>query len=240
MPRTTLSLIEVIQKQRLQVQADPDRDARFRALQTWQVQRLSRTYADLLQQPRYRSGLEFFMQDVYGPHDFSQRDRELRKVIGPWEGMMPARALATIQSALELEALTQSLDLSVLEVLGAKAPTEQNYADAYRRANRRADRERQIALIVNAGDALEHLVRMSWVRTALRLARTPARLAGVQALQDFLERGCAAFATLRSPRDLLSAIEKRETQIMEQLFAGSPAPFDVADSRQRRPRAERS
>ncbi|MET0656626.1 MAG: hypothetical protein ABW110_00510 [Steroidobacteraceae bacterium] len=229
MPESMLPLVTSIARMRQELQQDPERFARLRRVQDWQSHRLSRTYGDFLFHPRYRDALNFFVRDLYGPHDFSQRDRDLQRVLATWERALPDRALNAVRNALELEALTEALDVAVLDALGHRVPDVVSYAGAYRKADRRPDRQRQIWLILSAGRALNTLVGTPWVSGALRLARTPARLAGVHVLHDFLERGYRAFEKMGDAEELLRSIERRETRIMQRLFAGTPAPFDLPE-----------
>lgn len=222
---TALALIESLAAARSRLQQDAAQRAPLDRLQRWQVDRLRRTYADFGRDPRYASALEFFVGDLYGPHEFSRRDADLRKVLRSWERLLPARALAAVIAALELEALTLDLDVAMVAALEGADVAEHSYAQAYRRMNRRPDRERQIRLILDAGRALNELIRLPVIGTALRMARTPARAAGVLFLHAFLERGYKAFARMQDAQPLLAAIERREIAIMERLFAGEPDPF---------------
>lgn len=226
---TALALIERISATRSRVQQDAARRGPLEQLQRWQVERLRRTYADFGRDPRYSAALEFFVGDLYGPHEFSQRDADLRMVLRSWERLVPPRALAAVVAALELEALTLDLDLVMADALESAVVTEDAYTRAYRRTGRRADRERQIRLILDAGRALDQLIHLPVIGAALRMARTPARLAGVMYLHRFLERGYKAFARMKDARPLLAAIEQRELAIMERLFAGEPDPFRIGD-----------
>jgi hypothetical protein len=224
---TAQALIEAIAARRAELQRDRERRLRLARLQRWQLARLRRTYADFEADQRYAAALEFFADDLYGPHEFKRRDADLRRVLASWERLLPQRARVAVSAALELEALTLELDAAMLDALGAAAITEESYARAYRAVDRQGERVRQIRLIVNAGQALEELVRLPAVRAALRLARTPARLTGLMALHTFLERGYAAFARMHDASPLLEAIESRETRIMTALFAGAAAPFEL-------------
>ena len=62
---------------------------------------------------------------------------------------------------------------------------------------------------------------------SLRLARGPAHQAGWFELQDFLERGLAAFKTMRGTKEFLGIVEEREMRILDNIFAAAPNPFDV-------------
>jgi hypothetical protein len=232
---SALALIEQIALTRDSIARDQRMLAGVQALQHWQVQRLQRTYADYEAQPRYRAALQFFLQDLYGPHDFTRRDRDLRKVLHQWERLLPERALQTLLHALELEALSQSLDLATADALAGAEPTPTSYALAYRRAGRREDRQRQIWLTVAAGRALDALIESPSLGIALRAARLPARAFGVATLQAFLERGYKAFKRMGGAGELLQTIQQRETTIMHRLFAGSSDPYRVDAPRRAAP-----
>jgi len=59
----------------------------------------------------------------------------------------------------------------------------------------------------------------------LSMMRQPARLAGLAPLQDFLERGFAAFRAMHGAADFLRIINERETGILEVIAGGALAPF---------------
>jgi hypothetical protein len=67
--------------------------------------------------------------------------------------------LATVAHAMELNALSESLDGAMVEALGdiAAGITEAVYADAYRAVGCADDRRRQIDLIALLGEALDKL-----------------------------------------------------------------------------------
>ena len=46
----------------------------------YQQSRFALTYADLLSHPRYAGASRFFLDDLYGPGDFSQRDAQYRLI----------------------------------------------------------------------------------------------------------------------------------------------------------------
>jgi hypothetical protein len=223
-------LIDEIATRRALLRRDPQRLASFRELQEWQVARLRRTYADLSANPRFAAALEFFVSDLYGPRDFTRRDRDLKNVLRQWEKLLPQRALRALIGALELEALTLSLDADTLDCVAGRELDEAVYADAYRRADRRQDRVRQISAIVAAGRDLEALVKVPGIGIALRAAKVPAHALGLDELQDFLERGYRAFKRMGSAHELLQIIEERETAILTRLFDARRQPFRVEPS----------
>jgi hypothetical protein len=210
--------------------AAPDFAARLRELRSWQAERLSRTYRDLRREPRYAPGVEFFLSDLYGPTDFTGRDRDMMRAWRYLKRSLPATALEALGRAIELEVLTAELDQAMVEALPQGALDEAQYAKAYRAVQRRDARRRQIDLVIAAGEDLERSVRHAWLGALLRAAHGPAHAAGFGALQDFLERGYGAFRQMGSARKLLDAIRDRETALMEALLACRTDAFALIDA----------
>jgi hypothetical protein len=108
--------------------------------------------------------------------------------------------------------------------LAAGPVTQESYAAAYRAVGRPEARRRQIELVLTIATDLERVVRHAWVGLALRAARVPAHAAGFGALQDFLERGFAAFHRMKDAGRMLSAIRERETRLSAALLEGDQHP----------------
>lgn len=216
--------------------ADSAAMALLTALRRWQAQRLARTYADLAASERYAAATEFFLSDLYGDRDFTERDLSIERAYPLVVRLLPDAALLPVARAIELHALTAELDRALcralLEEPGAKGGiTEAVYASAYRRCANRPQRLRQIELLLAVGERLDRVVGKPLIERALRLARRPARAGGFGQLQDFLERGFAAFKQMGGAAEFLATIGRRETRILDRLFAGSARPFDLAEEK---------
>jgi hypothetical protein len=205
--------------------------ARHTALAAWQSTRLTHTYADLRASERYAPATRFFLDDLYGPTDFSKRDRDAERVVSKMRRILPERAMAAIESAMHLNKLTQGLDAETADMLfatmGVEAIDAANYAEAYRRCDYRSRRIEQIALVDELGKELDVVVKKPLVQMALRLARGPAHLAGLGELQDFLERGVSAFLHMNGAEHFLHTIVHRERQILDAIYAGAADPFTI-------------
>jgi len=196
------------------------------ALRAWQTERLARTHADLLKSRRFHDAAEFFLTELYGPGDMSRHLADVRRIVPVMAAVLPDAGLATVAHAVELNALSESLDEAMVEALGAKAAdiTDSAYAAAYRKVGRVEDRERQIELIALLGNALDRLTRQRFIGTALKMMRKPALLAGLGELQGFLERGYAAFGAMRGgAAEFVAIVAARERRISAALFAGDDA-----------------
>lgn len=221
MPTPTASLKRHLERLKLLRGAGREDLPRLAELKAWQSARLRATYADVAAQARYRAATLFFLDDLYGPKDFSGRDRAMLRIVPAMTRILPASALETASLAIELEALSEDLDRRATKALPPGPIDEASYGEAYRQGSTRAERERQIALIVAVGERLDALVRKPLARRALGLMRKPAEMAGLGELQDFLERGFAAFRGMGGGSEFLALVDERETRILNDLFSAA-------------------
>ena len=208
---------------RARVVEDAAFSERRSALRAWQAARLARTHRDLLESRRFHDAAQFFLTDLYGPRDLSRHVNEVRRLMPMMTSALPDSGLAAVAHAVELNALSESLDGAMVEALGEKAAriSDETYAVAYRLVGRGEDRERQIELIALLGHALDKLTRLRFIGMTLRLMRGPAQLAGLGELQAFLERGYAAFGAMRGGAgEFVSLVVERERAIAKALLAG--------------------
>jgi hypothetical protein len=200
---------------------------RLAEVKRWQSRRLADTYEDIAAQPRYRAATAFFLEDLYGPKDFSSRDEAMMRILPVMARILPEKAVETAALAIELEALSEDLDQRLAAELALGPIDEATYAQAYRNSSSRAERRRQIELIVAVGQRLDALVKKPFLSSTLKLMRQPARVAGLGDLQDFLERGFSAFRDVKGADEFLEVLRSRETEILNRLFSGAAAPFSV-------------
>jgi hypothetical protein len=209
--------------------ATPATSRRLGELKAWQAERLAKTYADLRLDSHCTAAVDFFLTDLYGPQDFARRDADFFRAWGRLKHGLPDAALKVLALALELQVLSAELDRAMVSRLAPGPITGISYATAYRTVARPEARQRQIDLVANIGTCLGRLVGFPLVGLALRAAHLPAHLAGFGALQDFLERGFAAFHRMEDARLLMDAIETRETALMHRLFGGADDPFTLRE-----------
>lgn len=207
----------------------PPTEVFFRA---WQSQRLARTHADLLSSDRYGLGCRFFLDHIYAPRDFSQRDHDVERMYQFMLRFLPERLLHTLTLTIELNNLTRALDAQLLAVLVSQlgvtdSLTPQQYARGYQLCDNLAVRRYQIDLIGEVGRGIDRITRLPFITLTLRLAHGPAYRAGWIELQDFLEQGFAAFKHMQGADYFLQTIQGRERRILDQLMNDAPDPFAV-------------
>lgn len=219
-PQRILEHLETVAALRARRAGDPALGRRVLALKTYQAQRFERSYADLLAHPRYQAAARFFLEDLYGPQEFAERDAQFGRIVPALVRLFPGELVATVATLGELHALSESLDDSMAQHLPHLPPDAPGYAQAWQRTGREASRERQIALVLGIGAALERYTRSRLLRTTLRMMRGPAQAAGLGDLQRFLESGFDAFGGMRGAGDFLRWVGERERALAAALFAG--------------------
>lgn len=191
-------------------------------LQHWQCERLLVTHDDLAQQKRYQKAMAFFVEELYGPKDFSQRDADLARVIPKLAKVLPDKAMNAMDDALSLNALSFDLDMAMSQYLQTHCPGEpinkDNYALAYRDVGRIEDREHQIDIISHLGDQLSDVIKIRGIGMLISLSRRPAKLAGLLALHEFLERGFNAFKALGDVQSFVQPVLTKEKALMHVLL----------------------
>ena len=201
--------------------ADPLLAACVLQLKTLQQDRFRRAYDDLLANPRYAGAARFFLDELYGPRDFAQRDAQFQRIVRPLVKLFPAEVVDTVRQLSELHALSEQLDTRMARELPTQL-TPADYVRAWQTVGEPAAREKQIQLTLRVGRLLDVYTRKPLLRGMLRMMRGPASAAGLADLQGFLECGFDTFRAMRGAEHFLTSIEHREQAWAACLFAGDP------------------
>lgn len=186
-----------------------------------QARRFRATYSDFLRHARYAPATHFFLTELYGVHDFVERDAQFSRIAGALERLFPEAVAQLAVDLAETHALTEVLDQTLAShwlTLETSLPPTTRYIMSWRLTGSLSSRERQLSVIQHMGLELQRLTRMKSLRLGLRMMRNPARLAGLDALQHFLEAGFDAFSSLGDARPFLDTINERESRWVTALF----------------------
>ncbi len=191
-------------------------------LQHWQCERLLVSHEDLAKQKRYQKAMAFFVEELYGPKDFSQRDADIVRVIPKLARVLPDKAMNAMDDALSLNALSFDLDMAMAQYLKTHFPDQSinrdSYAEAYRYVGRADARAHQIDIISHLGDQLADVIKIRGIGMLISLSRRPAKLAGLIALHEFLERGFNAFNAIGDVQSFIQPVLTREKALMHSLL----------------------
>ena len=231
---TLLGHLATVRAERDKRRAGPGLADAVRRVKHYQQRRFSHSYADLLASDRYRPAAQFFLDELYGPRDFTRRDAQFERVVPALVRLFPAAIVATVTTLAELHALSEHLDSALAAHLAtvSAAPRPEIDAAAYARAWQvsatPAQRERQIALTLEVGASLDRLTANVLVRNSLRLMRGPARAAGLGELQTFLEAGFETFRAMHGAQEFLGFVDAREHRLCAALFGADPDRLEPA------------
>lgn len=214
-----LNHLQIVSAQLALRAASPPLLARVQALKRYQQARFERSYADLLQSPRYAGAARFFLEELYGPGDFSRRDAQFARVVPALVRLFPAEVVGTVEQLAQLHGLSEQLDTRMAQQLDSPALDRAAYTRAWQASASPAEREQQIALTLAIGRAMEGFTRKPLLRQALRMMRGPAAAAGLSELQHFLENGFDTFKAMQGAQEFLDIVRRREQSLADALYA---------------------
>lgn len=212
---------------RQQSAAEPRLALAVQAIKRMQAQRFAGSYADLLAGGSFQAAARFFLDELYGDRDDSERDAQFARIAGALESLFPEAVAATAAALAELHALTEQLDCAMgrawLDGPHSVSRTRR-YIDAWRAVGQPALRRQQLETALAVGEDLVRLARMPGLGLMLRMMRKPAHAAGLGALQELLEGGFETFAALARRREgvaaFLALLRERESALFDLLFDG--------------------
>jgi hypothetical protein len=228
-PEFILQQLLAVDAERRRWAASPELRAKVIALKAFQQQRFSNTYRDLLNNPRYAAVARFFLDELYGPKDFAERDAQFARVVPALSRVFPSDVVETVALLAELHALSEGLDTAMALALPTANISATAYLQAWQQVGRAPSRSRQIDLTLQVASDLDRLTRKTLVRNSLRLMRGPARVAGLAQLQQFLEAGFDTFRAAGGAEAFIASVGNRERALASALFAANASglPLDL-------------
>lgn len=192
-----------------------------------QALRFQGTYSALLNSHDFAEPSRFFLEELYGVQDFSERDAQFSRIAKSLSAIFPASVVSTAIDIAELHALTEQLDVELathwLQLESSGLPmTASGYVCAWRRVGHRASRQKQLAMVLSLGSQLAHLTRKAGLSTLLKMMRHPAASAGLSSLQQFLEKGFSTFGKMarkdNKATEFLGLIQTMESAWIDNMY----------------------
>ncbi len=194
------------------------------ALQIFQANRLRRDYRDLAEIPQYEPVGEFFFNEIYGPRDFTERDRGARR-LHQFIHALPGVRLRDVEQVLELLELTTTLDdglaLLMLEHRVGTDFDEATYEHYYFVADNYDARLRQLDLVHDSLYNVFRLSRSQLLGVGLHRSRLLARLVGMEAAHEFLVKGYDALQGVSSIDHFAVTVHDRELARLNRIYGRS-------------------
>jgi hypothetical protein len=223
--QTIRHAIEQVSQLRLARFAEPGLQAATGSVKGFQARRFAGTYADLLGSKDYGPAARFFLEDLYGEKDYSERDAQFSRIAGGLQRLFPQPVIATAVALAELHVLTETLDQRMAKIwMQLFNSTDMQdvsiYVECWASVDDGRERELQLESVLRIGADLDRLTRIPGLRLMLRMMRKPATAAGLGSLQAFLESGFDIFAHMSKgfgSQFFLSTIQARESMLIGML-----------------------
>ncbi len=230
---TILAHLQAVEAERRTRESARGLNGRVVQIKAYQQRRFSHTYADLLQSRRYGAASRFFLDELYGPSDFSRRDAQFARVVPALVRLFPSDIVDTVATLAQLHALSETLDTQMGQQAGGPPEmTASVYVRAWQLTGRRDAREQQISLTLDIAARLDRFTRKPLLRNSLRLMRGPARAAGLGELQSFLEAGFDTFRAMDGAQEFITMVMEREHALASALFeATMDAPGSASSAK---------
>ena len=216
---TILAALAQVAAERQVRLADAELSRRVVALKAYQQRRFAHTHADTLAHPRHGPAARFFLDELYGPQDFTERDAQFARIVPATVRLFPQEIVVTVDALARLHALSEQLDTAMARQLADSPLDAAGYVLAWQATGQPDRRLQQLMLVLDLGQRLDRYTSQRWMRQSLKLMRTPARAAGLAALQAFLERGFDTFAGMRGAAAFLAEVQRREQSLIDWLFS---------------------
>lgn len=219
--------LNVVETERATRDGEDGLNAKVRAVKEYQQRRFRHTYADLLGSARYGPACRFFLDELYGPNDFSHRDAQFARVVPSLVRLFPTEIVMTVGTLAELHAISERLDTLMGRELAQPRVDGPSYVAAWQATGPQSVRQRQIDLTLDVAKSLDLLTRKPLLRNGLRLMRRAARAAGLGELQQFLESGFDTFKAMNGAEEFVALVETREKKLAAALFNATLLPTSM-------------
>jgi hypothetical protein len=221
--------LAVVHGLRVAQQAQPALQQAVQAIKLAQCQRFRHSYSDVLVHADWGQAAQFFLSELYGDRDFSQRDAQFARIAQAMQVLFPHSVVSVATALTQLHALSEQLDhamgCAILQVVPgpvSEAMALNAYVNTWRAVDQQSARAEQLALVLRLGEELAKLTRTAGLRMMLRMMRGPAHAAGLQHLQGFLEQGFDTFSALQRSKSgvagFLALVAERESAWIDRLF----------------------
>ena len=220
--------LRIVAAERAARHDEPGLNEKVLAIKRYQQLRFRHTYADLLESTRYGPAAHFFLEELYGPGDFSRRDGQFARVVPTIVRLFPVEIVKTVAALAELHSLSERLDTLMGRSLRQTPLDAAGYVEAWQAVSSSLERKQQIDLTLGVARSLESLTQKTLLRNSLRLMRRPARAAGLGELQQVLEQGFDTFKAMNGAREFIALVETRERHLAAALFGATSCDVGAA------------
>lgn len=187
-------------------------------IEHWKTTQLQQCYATFLDDPRYSGLLNYYFNEVFTGIDLSEfRDADM--AISIIDKFFTGTQM--LQAALQFNALTgeinQSLAQYLFEDLGLTRFSDEDYLEACHRQGVVSLMDQQLEQFEIFADDLNTTINNRGIRTAIRMARIPAKLGGFSKMYQLVAGGLEILKGVDNPEAVASLLISHERKLLSRL-----------------------
>ena len=201
------------------------------AVQHWQRERFRKSHEVLIGDPQKSCAIDFLFSEVYGGVDLSTVVSDIQRAYPLALRVFSENVMRTAAVALELNTLTAELDEGLAYILFEKMNVgvidAESYLQAFRTLGTIDLRMRQLALTEMLLENIDRYINSKVIFGAFKLAKGPARAAGLTHLYAFMDKGFCALKSLGSSSHFMKTILENERSFIHNVFNAIPDPYQL-------------
>lgn len=201
------------------------------AVQHWQKNRMLQVHQPLFDQPHHQLIASFLTTRLYNFNDLVRLGDQLEKALQEkikLERFLPSAVLDAAISAFRLAYLTLKLDEQLARYLldqGMSSTDDAHIHQAMRALQQYNARLRQLVLLRQLSQALQHYGRSFFTQSAFRLARRTAYRREFNFLYDYLTDAFEAIRSTDRNNIFFDQFIAGERQVLLHIYQDHPAAF---------------
>lgn len=194
-----------------------------------QVERFHIFYESYFSKPETILMARFFFESVYNLEDREEWESLAYKTYDKVKNMMKETSRENIERLIELNSITDKLDLSMAKLLlendwliGQKL-TQEEYHSYYKKLGQKEERKKQLEIVLFNLKKFYELAHKPIAAIVIKPAGVMAKMLGVYPLFKRVELGYNATLNVKPETfsSFYAEIEKREWDFLNSMFAGA-------------------
>lgn len=193
------------------------------------IDRLQETYADFISQKEYQNIPTFFRDHLYAPPNKEARDQALDSLYEKLKSVTGPEMTANIHKLVQLNKLTDDLDLDTARTLlagplkgkpepAAAGLTRSDLEKAIAAVGRKEDRLVQVTMVVESLQFFFSLSKLPLIKLVLAPIKVAASLVGAMSLVETMEAGYNLSREIKKMQPFLDSFQERETDLIHKVI----------------------
>ena len=198
------------------------------------IDRLAVMYADWISQKGFDGIPDFFRHHLYSPPNKEARDAALDSLYQKLKSVTGPEMTANIHMLIELNKLTDDLDLDTARVLlqttlREKPPDQVTFDElfvAVRQAGRKEERKKQVAMVAECLTFFFSLSKLPLIKLVMAPIKVAASLVGAMDLVSTMEAGYSLSRNIKDMSPFVETFLQREVEFIDADFR-TPQPLKM-------------